>query len=704
MTLAVALWLAATGGHFCLSAAWVDRAFGRLQRSADERIFAAVLVGVGTLSVVLHAVAVTVGIGLLHGVVGLSLWHGITWGVLVRTRPRPTRQPLPTRLTALELAAATVAVALVATWGGLASRSAAVTGTDAAAYHVPMAINLALGVSPFGLPPTMHTYPMAGSTVAAWFLVPTGDPLLVDLTMCLPFLLLGASVNWIFRLATRLSGLMWATWLTVALAWTPLMREGSLVSADLWFAAGFVAVMACVVAAWDRREWRVDDWVMVALAAGLLSGSKTTGSVALALIACVYVGCELARWVVVRSPPRLTRAGVGALAGAVLFTFAGGIWLIRNWYLFGSPVAPMGLTLFGVRIFPGDSAQDTLYHSVFGDTHTLVGYELGRRTSHFVRLWLGKWYLAGLTPMLALLADGLWTWWRGPRTRLLATRLVVALLVIGAGSVLTWLLIGAPWTSLEWTHGASLRYVLPLATLLPLLAFVGLFPTSWRWYDDPSAARLAATGMAVGAVGLLAIRVHSPFSDTTIFPALSLRAGAIAVAVVILGRLWPWPGAAGRRLGIGAVLTLVAAVSWAPHVARRDDVIRRQAWTAEEAERSALAAGIRPGSPMRELYLAMTINEAQQGRVCGDRRVFLLSRIDEPLTLQSPAYRTRVFSAARDVARLRPLGPLGPCDYIITTTDVAATDKGTLLVAALIDPPASREIATAGPRILIARR
>jgi len=45
--------------------------------------------------------------------------------------------------------------------------------------------------------------------------------------------------------------------------------------------------------------------------------------------------------------------------------------------------------------------------------------------------------------------------------------------VFGTGVPIVWLLMGARWTSLEWTSGGALRYALPWFLLLSLLAWIG---------------------------------------------------------------------------------------------------------------------------------------------------------------------------------------------------------------------------------------
>lgn len=69
-------------------------------------------------------------------------------------------------------------------------------------------------------------------------------------------------------------------------------------------------------------------------------------------------------------------------------------------------------------------------------------------------------------------------------------------------------------------------------------------------------------------------------------------------------------------------------------------------------------------------------------------------RVDEPLSLQNERYESEVFYAARDVTAARRVGPIGPCDFIVTTETVTATEKGKALELALL---------AGGPAVTVAR-
>ena len=702
--LAVWFWLIVTGAHFLLTSRFARRALPA-DASFDEIAFAVVLGGIGTLSFVLHVVATTTGLTLAAGLVALGISHGLLWALTPAAQVQAAPQPRPTGVVrAAEALAATVIAGVLLTWVDVASQSSAVSGTDAAHYHVPVALNLALGAKLFDLPATPHLYPMAGSLLDAWFLVPVGGPLIVDLAMCLPFLLLTVSMNWIFRLTTGQSGLAWSSWVVLLLFATPLFRSSSLVSADLWFASAFVALSAAIVSAWARRRWRPGDVALASLALGLLLGSKTTGAAAAALVVAACVLAELGRLALGGRDRRSlwpSRWWLTLLAAFTLILGAGGIWLLRNWVRFGSPIAPTGLTVFGLTVFEGDPFQPTSYLSVLGDLQKDASYDLVSRTVRFIRLWLGGWFvpalaLMALVPIDLAIARPRQQW---PDAR--AARALVLAIGVGAGGLLVWLLVGAPWTSLEWTRGFSLRYALPIAALLPLVAFIGLFPLSLRWYERPSIAPAAIAALAAGSILTFYLALDPRLARYVEVPPIAigwLVAGAALVGVV------RW--ASHRRFEpiVAVLLLLVFASVWAPVMSARAARNTEHATAQEAQERADFARAVPPGNVARLAYLTALATEDRKGLSCRRRRFFALSRFDEPLMLQSAAYANLVFYAGRDVDWTRSAAPLGPCDYIVSTPAVVGTQKGGSLIVALASGAPVDQIGSAGPFVIIGRR
>lgn len=200
------VWVLATLGHLVAVVAISRHLWPRA--SADELFFGAALLGVGGLLAVVAVVASTVGLDVGRASLLLAAADSAAVILMRRVPHREVTHHDPARrLTWAEWAGAWLICAVAVHRAGIAVASTRVDGTDVAHYHVPHAVNFALGASPWGLTATPHLYPMGTSLLTAWFVLPLGSPLLVDLTLLPIFLLLTASLGWIFRLATRQLGL-----------------------------------------------------------------------------------------------------------------------------------------------------------------------------------------------------------------------------------------------------------------------------------------------------------------------------------------------------------------------------------------------------------------------------------------------------------------------------------------------------------------
>ena len=94
----------------------------------------------------------------------------------------------------------------------------------------------------------------------------------------------------------------------------------------------------------------------IGIALGLIAGIKGNGPL-VALFAGLFIAGNL--FLALRSLKsrelrhnRVTLSGLSLIIFAALLT--GGFWNIRNWAIGGSPVYPIGITLGGVEIFPGE--------------------------------------------------------------------------------------------------------------------------------------------------------------------------------------------------------------------------------------------------------------------------------------------------------------------------------------------------------------
>lgn len=674
-------WWLATLSHFFLTSHWVKRA-GPHDR--DEHWFQSMLVAIGTLSIVLHLLAATVGLSLWRVLATLALGHSVAW-YAGRSRPRRPNPSTQTDLTtrSLELAATITITALVLQWILLAGQTAEVSGADAAHYHLPNAVNLARGASPFDLPPTSHLYPMGSSTLAAWFLLPVQTPLFADLVMVLPFLLLLTASGWLFRQLTSLSGLAWCSWMMLALFATPLFRASSLMSADLLFAGATTAFVASTLSPLVRRTLtRTDVW-LIAVSLGLLLGSKATGIVAAVLFGVpaliAFAILKIRRDWTMEVSGAVWLGAIGAMIGA------GAIWQLRSWWVWGSPIAPNGLSLFGLQLFPGQTYEATrTYLSVFGDMAAKPDYQLWPRAHHFINTWLGPWYLTGLAALALIPVDAV-------TSRMRSLRLMFLLVIGLTAVVMGWILIGAPWTSLEWTAGFSLRYALPWFALLSVVAWSALFPVSLPWYPRPAVAAPAGLAIAISALLVLSDQ-QSPA-----FPPLPTRVVLLgAIALVAARSTLQFVPRFGAAAGAGSIIAAAIVLG---------------AWTkgADQAAQVTRAATIAngPGTNGERIFDTVIAFEAKDGRSCDGqgRRFFVTNRFDEPGTLQGPRLLNRVFYAARDLrvtSKVRP--PMGGCDYIVTEHAIMNTLKGEALHQALNPSGTLEEIGLVGDVAILAHR
>ncbi|HSC28522.1 MAG TPA: hypothetical protein VLD67_14685 [Vicinamibacterales bacterium] len=675
------VFLIVTIGHFALTAAWLWLFERSDLSSAEEFIFFAGVFGIGSLLAVLHALASTIGISLgagasvmagAHGL-ALLLWRRSTRRIQPSSPTPPARDVRPLRVGWLALPGAVVMLALSLQWLDVTSVSLRVTGTDAAHYHVPHAINYAHGATLFGHVATPHLYPMAGSIWAAWLLQPLDGPMLLDLMTFPAAVLLLVSLAWLFRRAVGEEGIVWAPWLFLLLLSAPLVRVSLLPSADMFHAAAFVALFAQAFAVWRTGEIRSVDLLGLALCTGMLLGSKTTGVFsAIAILGAFGLLTLAGRPGGVRRAPawRATTWALAASIAAVLL--AGGVWLIRNWILFDSPLAPSGLTIAGFGIFPGDAyLEGGYYNSVLKDIRDLKDYDPAARFATYARRLMGPWFLPAVLCLLFFAADAAADWYQrsrpGPVTMARGAFLLALLILILAHAAI---LIPAPWTSLEWTRGLALRYALPLLVLYVTGMVLCLFPAGLSEWQ-----RFPATRWIVGTVSMSLVTAHyirrSAIPNLPVdewFPVLRtdlvlLACGA--AGLVLACRRW-------RRAGVLACASfaIAAAVLFSQRVASANSRLQAQAGAAlsRRVERLAGGGADRPNEH-RCVYLRALAFERGRPQTTGRRRFFVASRFDQPLDLQGPALENLVYDTRGRTERpalLRADGPgRGPRDYLV---------------------------------------
>jgi hypothetical protein len=224
--------------------------------------------------------------------------------------------------------------------------------------------------------------------------------------------------------------------------------------------------------------------------------------------------------------PRLPHVSRGVTVALALSVLTGGIWLIRNWVQYGSPVAPSGLEIFGVHVFDGESNQRSKYLSVLAEMDT-DSFRLWPRTKYFLGQWFGAWYLTLLWPAVLLVLDVAVTprarrddrWW---------ARAGFITLTVGAGSVLIWMLIGAP----DSRSRGKAPNAPPILILLPVGALAGLFSFARAWTPTAGAWRVAGV-WAAASVTLFWRAQGDPASGLGL-PPLEVRWLMVAVVAIAI--------------------------------------------------------------------------------------------------------------------------------------------------------------------------
>ena len=164
--------------------------------------------------------------------------------------------------------------------------------------------------------------------------------------------------------------------------------------------------------------------------------------------------------------------------------------------------------------------------------------------------YLGALALATMLPLVLIPLDAVGAMLRRDLRAPVVRRLALVALTLGTLVPMLWLLAGAPWTSLEWTRGMALRYAQPWWALVPLTAFVGLFPASLPWYRRAWLVLVGGGALAAWGVVLLQRSADLPFP-----PAPTLTTALVAAAV------WAARAALPRRVRVRSVVGGVLAVS-----------------------------------------------------------------------------------------------------------------------------------------------
>jgi len=688
--LTAALFFGATTGHFALTTLWLRRRWRERLGSPEELLFLSVLIGLGSLQAVLHILACSVGISLLAGVLALAGLHALAFA-LGRTPQQPPASSAARSGPASQewvawgtsLIGAGAMVLGVLSWLCRAADSLQIPGIDAAHYHVPYAVNYAHGTGVFGFAATPHLYPMGTSVLAAWLFQGGAGPLLLDLTNLLPCLLLYAALAYLFRLLTGEPAAGFVPVMFLLLFTGRLFRVSLFISADLFYAASFAALFAGLLGVWVRDALDQSDWVALSFATGMLLSQKIQGLMSAALLLGIGALALAARrlWRGGTLRAFLPAAGDAALC-AGLVVASGGIWLLRSWWRFGSPMAPAGLSLLGATIFPGlpgRSADAPL--SVLKDMQSIPGYDLWARFRFYTADWVGAWpwwFAGGLLVLLVDAAYQLAT--RRRLDRATAHKLAALAFFSTLAYLHVYILAGVTFSSLEWLRGQTLRFVLPFFALYALLAYSGVISRSTSW------ARHVSWPVLAGLVYLLLgynARTQMPAQWQRAWGAENLldhRLLPVAVALVLPGFIGA-PVWRRRARYVCAAVAVLFALLLVQRVAVQQGQLDAQARGRVERDLQQLVRTGKTAALYRGAYYRAIAYQRRANLSCPRLRFFTASRFDFPADLQDPAFSNVVFDVQNEKTRIQPLlerdGPgSAPCDFVIAV-HTAADDAGT---------------------------
>ena len=481
-----------------------------------------------------------------------------------------------------------------------------------------------------------------------------------------------------------MSGFAFVPWFVLALFTAPLLRVSLLMSADLPYAAAFLTLFAHLVAVLRVAQPAALDVLLGGLSIGLLLGTKTTAAPAAAILLLMAAIALSVRAMSTSNRSAGLRPSVPTITASLALSIAaGGVWLLRNWLNYGSPVAPVGVRVLGFTVFAGQSYEAGKHHlSALSELEEYGALRFWLFAKRFLREWMGWWFPQAVWLVAVAFLDAVLAWRAGhdrDLARLRAGLIAAATIVLVA---LTALLLGAPWTSLLWTRGRSLRYILPALIVIPFLAFLIVFPVSWPWYRG-RAARLAAGTALVTLVlavyvipGMIPPRVGVPERIPLAMPAAGV-AGVVVLASFGVGRFVRRRSA---RFTLAALAILLVAWIGGSGLAARDARLRtaeRRGFPLVEACPGDDRSGV---TPHRICYLAILRYERLRGITCSRRRIFTATRFDSPLDLQSFPYQNIVLDAqaANLVEREIALHGPGtqPCDYIIASKAQLKTVRG----------------------------
>lgn len=643
-TLEPYIFLVFTFGHFAFIPLWLKRfACGEFS-SLEEYLFYASFFSVGSFYVVFHVIGLFGGISLWKGVIALAVLHFCLWQPFLKiTLFQQPKNCNVFSVGLLDLTAFMLIIAIIGRWIYLAYQNATVAGIDALHYHVPHMVNFANGGSLLGLLPTAHLYPMAHNLLGAWLLLGVHSPLAIDWLNIPAFVLIISSVSLLFRMMTYRSGFPWALLVVFILFSSPLLNAVENVSSDLSHASSYLVLFTLLTSIAARDTWNRLQWVALSLSIGLVIGTKTAGLPLTLITVLIFALLRLIGLFKFRiSTPEIKYIPLYLF----LFVFGGGIWLFRNWYLFGSPIAPIGFSIFGLQIFDGVDLEHFKYYlSVLKDMRNIPDYDFFHHLYATVQKWYGKYFVFLFAFSGVLFLDSFLR--RSPYGRTIMNppdtlRVKYGLLILYISTFLVqgYLLMGAPWSSLNFSHGRNVRFILPLVLCSFPLFFSFVIPGKSNRRGNDYAGWIT---MAVLLLINLYFYFAQPYNNTGFVQYPSLLWICIAGLSIILYFLCAYVNFNKVALTLVLILLFSSLLYYDLH---------KKSFRAFERSRSNLIHELHEykstGKLKRELFayreVLLKIRELeQQDKVsCTNKRFFLLTRFDFPLCLQGPLYNHSV--------------------------------------------------------------
>ncbi len=227
---------------------------------------------------------------------------------------------------------------------------------DCTFYHLPVAASF---VQTGSLAPTdapCWFYPSGGELVTAWLMMPWHADWLMVLAN-VPALSLLAIALYAVLTTIGVRGSLALLLVGTIGCWRVIRLLSTTQKVDVLFAAAILSLVAFLLDLAARQGKA--SLLLAALAMGLACAVKHTGL----LYACLFLVCLMVLHRQVRAACGSVRAAVAMVL--VPIAVVGAPCYVRNWILTGSPVWPMGLSVFGVTVFAGQPSSQSAVGSMF---------------------------------------------------------------------------------------------------------------------------------------------------------------------------------------------------------------------------------------------------------------------------------------------------------------------------------------------------